>query len=213
MARVIPDGEVADVTVPSADDAPDGKSLESRWPPVAAVLGFLTLNVGLRLWLPEETLVGVHWLMPAIELLLIFALLAADPGRLPRRPLWVRAFALPRRRARRERAVATDPALPPDHRCPGDRVTGCSSLRVRSSGSATTSVFALLYWLIDNGGSVARHQGAHAYLDFAFTQHMSPELAPPGWRPVFADYLHLVADHHPTRKETSRSRSTPLSLQ
>ena len=28
-------------------------------------------------------------------------------------------------------------------------------------------------------------------VDFAFTQHMSPELAPPGWRPVFLDYLHL----------------------
>jgi hypothetical protein len=28
-------------------------------------------------------------------------------------------------------------------------------------------------------------------VDFAFTQQMSPELAPPGWRPVFLDYLHL----------------------
>jgi hypothetical protein len=27
--------------------------------------------------------------------------------------------------------------------------------------------------------------------DFAFTQQMSPELAPHGWRPVFLDYLHL----------------------
>jgi hypothetical protein len=28
-------------------------------------------------------------------------------------------------------------------------------------------------------------------IDFAFTQQLSPELAPPGWRPVFLDYLHL----------------------
>ncbi|HEY9376086.1 MAG TPA: hypothetical protein VIQ02_03215, partial [Jiangellaceae bacterium] len=28
-------------------------------------------------------------------------------------------------------------------------------------------------------------------LDCAFTKHMSPELAPPGWRPLFLDYLHL----------------------
>src|SRR5689334_650483 len=28
-------------------------------------------------------------------------------------------------------------------------------------------------------------------VDFAFTQHMSPELAPSGWKPVFLDYLHL----------------------
>jgi hypothetical protein len=50
--------------------------------------------------------------------------------------------------------------------------------------------FALLYWLIDGGGPTAR-SGRTAPVDFAFTQHMSPELAAPGWRPVFLDYLHL----------------------
>ena len=28
-------------------------------------------------------------------------------------------------------------------------------------------------------------------VDFAFTQQMSPELAPPGWRPQYVDYLIL----------------------
>jgi hypothetical protein len=50
--------------------------------------------------------------------------------------------------------------------------------------------FALLYWLIDSGGPIARTRQPDP-VDFAFTQHMSPELAPPGWRPVFLDYLHL----------------------
>ena len=50
--------------------------------------------------------------------------------------------------------------------------------------------FALLYWLIDGGGPIARSP-ERAPVDFAFTQQMSPELAPPGWRPVFLDYLHL----------------------
>ena len=49
--------------------------------------------------------------------------------------------------------------------------------------------FGLLYWLIDSGGPVARSRNP-APVDFAFTQHMDPELAP-GWRPVFLDYLHL----------------------
>src|SRR5262249_61690658 len=31
-----------------------------------------------------------------------------------------------------------------------------------------------------------------APVDFAFTQRLSPDLAPPGWRPVFLDYLHLA---------------------
>jgi len=50
--------------------------------------------------------------------------------------------------------------------------------------------FGLLYWLIDSGGPIARYHN-RAPVDFAFTQHMSPELAPRGWRPVFLDYLHL----------------------
>jgi uncharacterized membrane protein len=50
--------------------------------------------------------------------------------------------------------------------------------------------FALLYWLIDGGGPAARTTRP-VPVDFAFTQQMSPELAPSGWRPVFLDYLHL----------------------
>ena len=48
----------------------------------------------------------------------------------------------------------------------------------------------MLYWLMDSGGPIARRRAAIP-VDFAFTQQMSPELAPPGWRPVFLDYLHL----------------------
>jgi hypothetical protein len=50
--------------------------------------------------------------------------------------------------------------------------------------------FAMLYWLIDGGGPIARNH-RQTPVDFAFTQHLSPELAPPGWKPVFLDYLHL----------------------
>jgi hypothetical protein len=50
--------------------------------------------------------------------------------------------------------------------------------------------FGLLYWLLDGGGPIARSRQPIP-VDFAFTQHTSPELAAPGWRPVFLDYLHL----------------------
>jgi hypothetical protein len=42
-----------------------------------------------------------------------------------------------------------------------------------------------------DGGGPARRVQRPEPVDFAFTQHMSPELAPPHWRPVFLDYLHL----------------------
>jgi hypothetical protein len=44
--------------------------------------------------------------------------------------------------------------------------------------------------LVDAGGPIARSRNP-APVDFAFPQHTTPELAPPGWRPVFLDYLHL----------------------
>ena len=52
-------------------------------------------------------------------------------------------------------------------------------------------VFSLLYWHFDSGGPLARYRGDRPYRDFAFTQHMSPELAPPDWRPLYIDYLIL----------------------
>ena len=48
----------------------------------------------------------------------------------------------------------------------------------------------MLYWLMDGGGPIARLHHAKP-VDFAFTQHLNPELAAPGWRPAFLDYLHL----------------------
>jgi hypothetical protein len=38
---------------------------------------------------------------------------------------------------------------------------------------------------------LARVHGERRYPDFAFTQHLSPEAAPPGWRPRYVDYFVL----------------------
>jgi hypothetical protein len=51
--------------------------------------------------------------------------------------------------------------------------------------------FALLYWEFDSGGPLARLQHRADYPEFAFPQQISPDLAAPGWRPVFIDYLYL----------------------
>ena len=45
--------------------------------------------------------------------------------------------------------------------------------------------------LLDSGGPLARYRGERPYADFAFSQQMSPELAPPGWRPLYVDYFIL----------------------
>jgi uncharacterized membrane protein len=51
--------------------------------------------------------------------------------------------------------------------------------------------FALLYWEFDSDGPAARLEGKAQYPEFAFPQQINPDLAPPGWRPIFVDYLYL----------------------
>jgi uncharacterized membrane protein len=182
--------EAATVLPPDAvAESPIG---ESRWPPAAALLAFMALNIGLRLWLPSERLVGVPWLMPTVELLLLVVLLAADPGSLVkhRRRLRLVSIALVTLLVAGALWATT---LLIYHLITGAKVTEDPGPLLAAGALVwlgNNLSFALLYWLIDSGGPIARSRQPTP-VDFAFTQQMSPELAPPGWRPVFLDYLHL----------------------
>ena len=61
---------------------------------MAAVLVFMALNIAARIWLPRENLVGLPWLMPTLELLILVVLLTHDPGTRARSPRWLRRAAL-----------------------------------------------------------------------------------------------------------------------
>ena len=173
---------------------PDGDSQlgESRWPPAAAVLIFLALNVGLRVWLPNEGAIRAPWALPAIEVALLAVLLANDPRGLARRTRTLRRLELALVTLLLVAALWATVFLVYDL-VKGSGVTN-SPGRLLASGAlawlGNNIAFALLYWLIDGGGPVARTARVTP-IDFAFTQHLSPEVAPAGWRPVFLDYLHL----------------------
>ena len=164
---------------------------ESRWPPALAVLAFLAINVAVRIWLPVHGVLRVPWLTPLLEALLLVVLLTASPASAADRrrmrqlaltlvflmvaaALWATAVLI------RDLVNATGPA---------DSASDLLSIGA-TVWIGNNLAFALLYWLMDAGGPVAR-RGRTTPVDFAFTQHMSPELAPAGWRPVFLDYLHL----------------------
>jgi hypothetical protein len=165
---------------------------ESRWPPAAALVLFMALNIGFRVWLPSESAVRVPWLLPAVETLLLVALLGADPQNVARRGRLFHRVAVGLV------VLLVVAALWSTALLIYDLIRGIGVVDSPSELLATGGLvwlgnnlaFALLYWLIDSGGPIARTQNP-APVDFAFTQHMSPELAPPGWRPVFLDYLHL----------------------
>ena len=165
---------------------------ESRWPPALALAVFIGLNIALRLWLPRQGAVRVVWLVPAIEVALLIALVAGDPARLARRTPWVRRIAVALVVVLVGAALWSTGLLVYDL-IKGEGVTN-SATKLLASGAliwlGNNLAFAMLYWLIDSGGPIARSRNPTP-VDFAFTQQMSPELAPAGWRPVFLDYLHL----------------------
>jgi uncharacterized membrane protein len=185
--------EAAGLTVSRLDGAGDSPVREPRWPPLAAVVVFLGLNVGLRLWLPGEVLVGVPWLLPTIEVLLLIVLLAADPSNPAKRREWPRRL-LPFLVGLLNAAALWATAFLIYHLIAGAEVTESPGMLLAAAALVwigNNLSFALLFWLLDSGGPLERARGERQYRDFAFTQHMTPELAPADWRPVFADYLHL----------------------
>jgi hypothetical protein len=164
---------------------------ESRWVPVIAILVYMVVNVALRVWLPGEAPVRVPWLLPAIEAVVVVVLVTSDPsGRVERRRL--------RRIALMLVGLLVAAALWATAFLVADLIRGTGVSQSARELLATGGVvwlgnnlaFALLFWLMDGGGPFARARRSIP-VDFAFTQQMSPELAPPGWRPVFLDYLHL----------------------
>jgi hypothetical protein len=136
--------------------------------------------------------VRVPWLVPALEAVLLIVLVLSDPGNLAKHRHILRRVSVGLVVLLVVAALWATILLVYDL-IQGTGVTNSAS-RLLASGAliwlGNNLAFALLYWLIDSGGPVARSR-LEAPIDFAFTQQMSPELAPPGWRPVFLDYLHL----------------------
>jgi hypothetical protein len=163
---------------------------ESRWPPALALLAFMVLNVGFRLWLPGESPVRVPWLIPAIEAVLL-AVLIVGPAHVPVSRRWVRRVSVTLVSVLVAAALWATILLIYDL-IKGQGVTESPS-ELLASGAVVwlgnNLSFALLYWLMDGGGPIRRMR-IDKPVDFAFTQQLDPELDP-GWRPVFLDYLHL----------------------
>jgi hypothetical protein len=164
---------------------------ESRWPPVVVVLGFMALNIAVRVWVPQDGVFRVPWLLPAIEGLLVVVLVTSDPS-----------SAAERRRLRQTSLVLVGllvlaslwaTVLLIHDLIKGTGITNDPGDLLATGGLVwlgNNLTFAVLYWLMDGGGPIARSRRP-VPVDFAFTQHINPEMATPGWRPVFLDYVHL----------------------
>ena len=156
------------------------------------LLAFLALNIALRIWLPGGAPISVPWLLPTIEASLVVVLIVANPGRLAVHREWLRPLLIVLVGLLVAAALWATALLIRDL-IDGTGEANDASELLASGGLVwlgNNVSFGLLYWLIDSGGPVARSQ-LETPIDFAFVQHLNPEVMPPRWRPDFLDYLHL----------------------
>ena len=178
-------GDVA----PERDVAPEPEVGERRLPMALAVLALMAL----ALVAPAGLSLLPGWVLAAVEGVLLLALVLGDPGRIDRETRWLRltSFALV--------AVILVSTLTVTVLLLYGLLTGSAvtqdAVNVLVAGAkvwlGNNVAFALLYWQFDCGGPAARAHGMPPYPDFAFPQQLNPELAPPGWRPEFIDYLYI----------------------
>ncbi|MGO9505001.1 MAG: hypothetical protein ACLPUO_26295 [Streptosporangiaceae bacterium] len=161
---------------------------ECRWPMAVAVIVVIVLTV----LLPNGIRTGPRWALLLAGVLLV-AVILADPGRIDRRSRLARLLSLALLAVLMATAL-TSTLLLIHLLIKGGGITR-SGPRLLLVGNGVwvinVIVFGLLYWELDGGGPAARTYHKPVHPDLAFPQHMNPELAPAGWRPLFFDYLYL----------------------
>jgi len=172
---------------------PTDEFTEPRWQLAAALGAFIVVTVVLRITVPDREAIGPQWLVPSLEIGLLALLIAADPARIEGRRRWLRQASIVLVLLLAG-VVFTATGKLIVELIHGSKVTNSADSLLASGALiylGNILVFSLLYWLLDSGGPLARFHREHEYPDFAFTQQLSPELAPPGWRPQYVDYLIL----------------------
>jgi len=142
--------------------------------------------------LPARFSVGPHWLFPALQAILLLAILGIDRLSGGRRSWLVRMLALALVFLLVVVAAFATGRLVVDLVEGGPETNSASGLLRVGSGVwlYTVIAFAFLYWPVDGGGPDARIRDPVQFPGLAFPQH-NPVVAPPGWRPDFSDYVYL----------------------
>jgi hypothetical protein len=179
-------GQVARVEPPAEDHTLVG---ESRWPMAIAV----AVLVVIQLLLPHSLVDRPRWPVPVIEGVLLVIVIIGDPGRIDRVSRSQRVLSIVLVASLAVNALRGTLQLIYQLVLGGAAAQSASALLQAGAmvWIANVVAFGLLYWELDSGGPARRAHGLPAHPDFAFPQQLTPELAPPQWRPRFVDYLYL----------------------
>jgi hypothetical protein len=164
-------------------------SAESRWPMAFT----LVLAMAVPLLLPARFSLGPSWAVPAVEALLLVAIIATDRGRIDRRSAVGRVLSLALLAVLIAEAAGVTVRLVVDLVEGGPETNSAADLL--KTGFLvwfyTIIAFAFLYWMLDGGGPESRFLSPREFPDLAFPAQLNPGVAPRGWRPEFFDYLYL----------------------
>ncbi len=155
----------------------------------------LTLLVAMALpfFSPEKLSLGPKWLLVVLLGVFLIATLVAGPDLVKRRAtvLRVMAFGVVVVLVLKDSWSTTN--LLVDLIKGGPETNNPTVLLITGGGVwvGNNIVFAMLYWELDSGGPVERARRTVKYPDFAFPGQLAPDIVPPGWKPVFIDYLYL----------------------
>lgn len=162
------------------------------WPAQLAV----AIAIGLHLALSDKVVIGPQWLVPAVEGLLLVALVLIAPSRASRlgwrhqRGLLWSILGLV------TLTYLTSLGLLVHYLVTGGQVHGGNALIGSGVVLWVTNVllFSVVYWDLDRGGPLNRYKKkGKVWPDFQFPQMENPGLTPlhERWQPTFLDYLYM----------------------
>jgi hypothetical protein len=163
-----------------------------HWWPVILAIG---VSAALHVALPPRYRIQPTWILPTVLVVLVAALVIADPGRIDRQRPWLRvgiAVVI---------ASLTIANLVAAVRLVHDILTKDATFANNPNGLlATGSViwltniiaFGLWYWDLDRGGAAARAQQQNSAPAFLFPEMQHSEVVAQPWTPRFVDYLSLA---------------------
>jgi uncharacterized membrane protein len=149
--------------------------------------------IGLPLLLPEHLRSWALAVLGGLEAALLIAIVIVDPGRVDRRGRLIRSLSIALTLLLVAAATVATVALIIDLLDGAPEFSSPAPLLATGVlvWLDTNLTFSLLYWELDGGGPAQRLHEPDNNADVAFVQHINPDLATPGWRPTFIDYLYL----------------------
>jgi uncharacterized membrane protein len=155
-------------------------------------MGVVVATLVLQVALPDDMALHPRWLLPAVSVLLVVALLLVNPGRMSQFSAVERTISL--------LLVAAVTVVNGGSAASlvygiASGTTGDRAGAVLVTGGVVywTNIvaFSLWYWEFDRGGPGRRAAGRAEFPDLQFPQMADPDLAHRDWEPSYLDYLYF----------------------